>query len=273
MFYGKTAIVTGGGSGIGRELALHLADAGAKVIITDIVKERLDAVVKELDEKGACGAGYEVDHSSLESAQAFADAFLKEWGAPDILCCNAGVGSGGRLEELSLEDWEWMVNINLWGPIHMIRLFAPKMIERKSGAILITSSAAGLVGLPGMSHYCTTKFAMVGLAESLRCELAAHNISVSALCPGVINTNIVADGRIYVDDGKGGSLRDKAVAFYRDRGTDPAVVAKQALNALAKDVGVIPSPFHVWPMYALKRLAPSLYQGAARFVWKSGLLT
>jgi NAD(P)-dependent dehydrogenase (short-subunit alcohol dehydrogenase family) len=272
VFKGKTAVVTGGGSGIGRALALELAGAGANVVVTDRIRERVDEVVAQVRSRGVKAGGFLVDHSKREEVRAFAEAFFSEWEAVDVLCCNAGVGHGGRIEEIPLEDWEWVLDINLWGPIYMVHHFVPGMIQRRQGWILITSSGLGIMPTPGMTPYVTSKYAMVGFAESLRAELSAYNIKVSALCPGVINTNIVTDGRINLQNEKGENSKAKVATFYATKGTDPAVVARDGVKALARDVGIIPTPLHTWPGYVLHRLSPALYGGIARYVWKKRLL-
>ena len=270
-FKGQRAIVTGAGSGIGRELALGLAREGAHVYITDINEQRLDAVVSELEEIGTTAGGYKVDHSSKEESQDFANRFIEEHGAPDIMCLNAGVGHGGRVEEMCIDDWEWLLSINVYGAVYMVQFMVPAMIERKTGRILITSSGLGLFASPGMSPYCTSKFAMFGLAESLRMELKAHNINVSVLCPGIINTNIVKDAKIYLCDSETGeNVKGTVDDFYERFGATPEVVARDGIKALKKDKAVMPTPFHVWPLYFVHRLSPPLYQAIGRLVWRKG---
>lgn len=267
-FRDKTAVVTGAGSGIGKELALALAGEGAHVVITDIVKERIDEVLPQLQGKGVRAGGYRVDHSDLEETRAFADRFFKEWGHADILCCNAGVGHGARIEETSLEEWNWVLGVNLWGVIYMVHFFVPRMIERRQGSILITASQAGLAPAPGMAPYNVTKGALVSLAETLRMELVSHNIGVSALCPGIINTNIIRDGKIHFSEEN--SVQSNIAQFYATKGTDPAVVAKDGLRALKRDIGIMPTPFHAWPLYLLHRISPSLFQRLGKSQWKKG---
>lgn len=273
FFTGKTAIVTGAGSGIGRALANELAGAGCKVVITDIVEERVDEVVDELKARGAEAGGYRVDHSSAEEVEAFAGRFFEEWGHVDILCSNAGVGCGGRLEETGLDDWEWVLNVNLWGAIYMMHYFAPEMVKRKEGSILLTVSDAGLFSIPGMLAYQTSKHAVMGMGTTLRIELFSHNVKVSMLCPAIINTNIIRDGRIKLKDTSGKSAQSGIAEFYTKHGVDPSVPARAGLRALEKDIGIVISPWSQtgW-QYLLWRLSPQLYCGVLRFAWKRGLL-
>ena len=219
FFQGKTALVTGAGSGIGRALANELAGAGcARVVVTDIVQERIDEVVAELERKGVQAAGYRVDHTSAHEVEAFAKRFFEEWSHVDILCSNAGVGSGGRLEEMSLEDWKWVLDINLWGAIYMMHFFGPEMMKRGQGSILLTASDAGLFSIPGMLAYQTSKHAVMGLGTTLRVELSNHNIKLSMLCPAIINTRIIADGRINLTDSKGECARARCRSSTRSTG-------------------------------------------------------
>ncbi len=273
FFRGKTAVVTGGGSGIGRALALALADAGCKVAITDIVQERIDAVLDELRGKGVEAGGYLVDHSRREDVERFAGEFFSDWGHVDILCSNAGVGHGGRFEETPLEDWDWVLGVNLFGAVYMLYHFVPKMIEREQGSIMLTASDAGLYSIPCMSPYNTSKHAVLGLGETLRMELIVHNIRVSVLCPGFINTRIVADGRIYLCNSTGKSSKEEVVDFYRKQGVDPSIVAEAALRGLEKDKGIILAPpSHSLPQFILFRISPSLYYGLFRFLWRKGFV-
>lgn len=273
FFQGKNAVVTGAGSGIGRALAIRLAEAGCNVAVTDIREERLPAVVEELEKRGIKCQGYRVDHSRWEEVRDFARGYREEWGVPDILCCNAGVGLGARFLETKLEDWEWLLGINLWGVIYTLHAFVPGMVERKSGSILITASDAGLVAIPGMAAYQTSKFGVVGLGETLRMELYEHGVKVSLLCPGFINTNIIRDGRIYLYNSSGKSSREEVERFYATRGVDPSVVAEAGLRALEKDRGIVLVPWvHSGPQYLLKRISPELYFRLFRFLWRKGII-
>lgn len=273
FFAGKTAIVTGAGSGIGRAIALELADAGCKVVLTDIVQERIDKVVEELKSKGAEAGGYRVDHSKLEDVEGFADAFFSEWDHVDILCSNAGVGQGAWFEETPLEDWEWVLGINLWGAVYMMHVFVPRMIARKQGSILLTASDAGLVAMPGMTAYTASKYAVVGMGETLRTELSVHDIKVSLLCPGDIATNIIRDGRVHLYDSTGRSAKPEIEKYYETKGVDPSVVAKAALRGLERDQAIILVPWiHHGPLIVLRRISPQLYHAVMRFLLKKGII-
>ncbi|MEJ5186029.1 MAG: SDR family oxidoreductase [Candidatus Geothermincolales bacterium] len=273
FFQRKNAVVTGAGSGIGRALAIRLAEAGCNVAVTDIREERLPAVVEELEKRGIRCQGYRVDHSRWEEVRDFARCYREDWGDPDILCCNAGVGLGARFLETKLEDWEWLLGVNLWGVIYTLHAFVPGMVERRSGSILITASDAGLVAIPGMAAYQTSKFGVVGLGETLRMELYEHGVKVSLLCPGFINTNIIRDGRIYLYNSSGKSSREEVERFYATRGVDPSVVAEAGLRALEKDRGIVLVPWaHSGPQYLLKRISPELYFRLFRFLWRKGII-
>jgi NAD(P)-dependent dehydrogenase (short-subunit alcohol dehydrogenase family) len=272
FFQGKTAIVTGAGSGIGRALALALADAGCKVVITDILQERIDKVLDELRGKGAEAGGYRVDHSKREEVEGFADAFFSEWDHVDILCSNAGVAPGGRFEETPLEDWEWVLGINLWGAVYMMYAFVPKMIKRRQGSILLTASDAGLVAMPFLTAYQASKYGVVGMGETMRMELYEYNIKVSLLCPGDIDTNIIRDGHIYIYDRTGRSNAPELEKYYETKGADPAIVAQAALHGLERDRAIIVVPWiHHGPLYVLHRISPQLYHAVMRFVLQKGL--
>jgi short-subunit dehydrogenase len=214
-----------------------------------------------------------VDHADNEATKDFCARAVAARGAPHILCANAGIAIAGRMEEMTIEEWRRIVDVNLLGTVHVISHFLDDMISARDGHILVTASAAGLAAAPGLAAYSATKFALVGLCEALRMELSKYRINVSALCPGVINTAIVADGVIHHADEAGASRKTKVVEFYKSRGASPDVVARQAIRGLKKRRGVILSPpSHVWPMHVAKRLSDRLYTAAGGYVWRKGWL-
>lgn len=273
FFSGKTAIVTGGGSGIGRALALELADSGcAAVAITDIVPERLDEVGAELEARGVRVGTYRVDHSDFDNVAAFAEKFFEEWGHVDVLCSNAGVGWGGRFLEATLEELRWVVDINLWGCVYMLYLFLPKMVQRRAGSVLLTASDAGLAPLPFSSAYNMTKSGVEALGETIRIELSEENVTVTCLCPGDIKTNVIKDGKLHLNDRTGRSAKPEIEKYYAEKGTDPAIVAKAALAGVERNrpVVIVPWAHHGW-MWDMHRLSPRLYHKVMALALKLGV--
>jgi NAD(P)-dependent dehydrogenase (short-subunit alcohol dehydrogenase family) len=249
---GKVALVTGAGSGIGRATALALAGAGARVVVVDVDEGRIADVKRALGDK--CALAKRVDVSKKDEMRALADEVHAASGALDVLVNNAGVGHSGGVLDSTLEDWEWVVGVNLWGVVHGCHFFVPKMVAGgKGGHVVNVASGFGLVAGAGVAPYCTTKFAVVGLSESMRAELAPHRIGVSAICPGVIDTDIVARGR-FADE----TLREPAVKTFRKRGHPPERVARAVLHAIRRDVAVVPVGPEAWAAWLGKRFAPGL---------------
>jgi NAD(P)-dependent dehydrogenase (short-subunit alcohol dehydrogenase family) len=255
---GKVALVTGAGSGIGRATSVALAAAGARVLAVDVDEARLDALARELGD--GCVFRKRVDVSKKDEMEALASEVHAAHGALDVLVNNAGVGHSGGVLDSSLQDWEWVLGVNLWGVVYGCHFFVPKMVERRAGGHVVNiASGFGLVAGSGVAPYCTTKFAVVGLSESMRAELAPHGIGVSAVCPGVIDTDIVARGR-FTDE----SLREKAVRTFRKRGHPPEQVARAVLRAIRRDVAVVPVGAEAWAAWLGKRFAPGLAAIAGR---------
>jgi NAD(P)-dependent dehydrogenase (short-subunit alcohol dehydrogenase family) len=198
-FKDKVAVVTGGASGIGRAMAERFAAEGMKVVLADVEDGALSKAERELREKGATVLGVLTDVSKAEQVEALCRKTLEAFGAIHVLCNNAGVGGDfGTVWSQTLENWEWVLGVNLWGVIHGIRTFVPLMLKQETeGHIVNTASGAGLVSFPFMSVYDVTKHAVVTLSESLHHELTLQNaeVKVSVLCPGFVNTNIAQSER------------------------------------------------------------------------------
>jgi len=190
---GKVAVVTGGASGIGRGIATQLIAEGAQVIIADIQRDAMEATAAEI---GA--AAVQTDVSDPASVDALARAVLDRYGAVHVVCNNAGIGPLAPVADLTLDDWRWMLGVNLWGVIHGVTTFLPVLKQnREGGHIVNTASMAGLVAGPRLGAYAAAKYGVVGLTEVLAAELAADNsrVGVSVLCPGTVHSNIGTSSR------------------------------------------------------------------------------
>jgi NAD(P)-dependent dehydrogenase (short-subunit alcohol dehydrogenase family) len=188
---GKVAVITGGASGIGFATAKALADKGAKIVLADIEAAALDKAVAALSSSGAKVEGVVCDVANLASVQHLADSAFSKMGGAHIVFNNAGVAINGHIAQMKHSDWEWIIKVDLWGPIHGVEAFLPRMIEQKQGGqIVFTSSIAGLVPTEGLGPYAVAKYGVVALAETLRREIRQHNIGVSVLCPLRVETNI-----------------------------------------------------------------------------------
>ena len=191
---GKTAVITGGASGIGRALADAFAAEGMRVVIADIEVDALDEAAGALRAAGASVLAVPTDVSHAEQMQALADRAVAAFGRVDVVCNNAGVALSGPAWEHSLKDWEWLLGVNLWGVVHGIRTFVPLMLAQGGeGHIVNTGSVAGLTSNPFMSIYNVSKHAVVTLSETLHKELSlmGTQVKVSVLCPGFVSTRIL----------------------------------------------------------------------------------
>jgi NAD(P)-dependent dehydrogenase (short-subunit alcohol dehydrogenase family) len=188
---GRTAVVTGGASGIGRALILRFARDGANVVIADVDEPGMASVVGEAEGLGVKAIGVRTDVTELSQLQALAARAFDTFGAVHVLCNNAGVAAWGGLESATHRDWQWVLGVNLWGVIHGIEAFVPRMIARGEPAHIVnTASMAGLIASKGLGVYNTSKYAVVGLSETLAKDLRPYRIGVSVLCPLGVQTRI-----------------------------------------------------------------------------------
>ena len=261
-FKNKVVVITGAGSGIGKASAEAFAAEGADVVITDIHEDRLQQVSSEITAKGGRVLARKVDVADRTQVEGLASFAIKEKGRVDILFNNAGVAIGATFENTSIEEWEWIFSINFWGVLYGIKAFLPHMIERKYGHIVNTSSLAGLCSMPGMSAYSSTKFAVAGLGEALRAEVRKYGIGVSTICPGVINTRVVEDGRMHLRDGARAN-RQTVVDFYRNFGWPPERVAKAVLSAVRHNRSVVPVGPESWVQWFSKRLSQKGFEAGS----------
>ena len=250
-FKDKVAVVTGGGSGIGRAMALALAREGARVVLADLDEAAMDGVARQARGHGVETLAVRTDVTELAQVQALAERAWKAFGAVHVLCNNAGVAAWGGLEKATHRDWQWVLGVNLWGVIHGIEAFVPRMIAGgQRGHIVNTASMAGLTTAPYMSVYDVTKHGVVALSESMYKELhiSGAPIGVSVVCPGLIDTNIMRSSRNRPEDladaGKIGAAAQsfgEALGSRLTGGYPPSEVADQVVQ------GIRESRFYIVP--------------------------
>jgi len=238
----KVAVVTGAASGIGRGMAQSFVHAGMKVVLSDVEEARLAATCKDLQALGADVHAVVTDVSKPDHVSALAQQSLSRYGAVHVLCNNAGVGTEARPSwNASLEDWNWVLGVNLMGVIHGIRNFIPLMIEQGGEAHIVnTASLAGLI-YGENTVYSVSKFGVVALSESIQLELAraGHSLKVSVLCPAWVNTDIARAGRNRPGNVPPAAPRAPLNQVFADwaadqtaNGLEPRAVGDQVLNAI-----------------------------------------
>ena len=195
-FDDAVVVITGGASGIGRGIALEAAGRGARVAIADVNDARLAETLAELQAVGTDSIAVHCDVTSDAEVDALRDEVIERLGHVDLLCNNAGVAVMGPAEQVLMEDWEWILQINVLGIVRMVRAFVPGMLERGTGHVLNTASVAGIWAYTwDAAPYITSKFAAYGLSEALARRLHPHGIGVSVLCPGLVTTNLGENAR------------------------------------------------------------------------------
>ena len=233
-FQGKTAVLTGAGSGFGLECARIGAQLGMNLVLVDVQQDALDKAQAELEATGAAVLARKVDVSSAEQMEALAQAVQQRFGAPHFVFNNAGVASGGLVWENSVKDWEWVLGVNVWGVIHGVRLFTPMMLAAAKadpsyqGHIVNTASMAGLLTPPNMGVYNVSKHAVVSLSETLYqdLKLVTDQVSASVLCPYFVPTGISQ------------SHRNKPAALAGEKPTQSQLIG-QAMSDKAVSSGKI----------------------------------
>lgn len=257
-FHGKTVLVTGAASGIGRETALAFAREGAGIVVCDVNEAGLEETASRIRELGRSVLARGVDVASAPAMEEFAKDVHREHPAVDVLVNNAGVGLAAGFLDTPLEDWDWILGINVRGVVHGCHFFLPPMVARgQGGHVVNVASMAGYVSTAQLVAYSTTKFAVFGLSEGLRDELHPHGIGVTAVCPGVINTPITATSRMR---GKHATQagRETIVGLYQRRGYGPERVAANIVKAVRKNRAVAPVSPEAWLQYYFKRFVPGL---------------
>lgn len=231
----KVAVITGGGGGIGEASALALAREGVHVVVADIDGQRARQVADAARAIGVRSIGVQVDVSELKSVEHLADAAYREFGQVNILFNNAGVGVMKALHELSEDNWNWVLGVNLGGVYHGVRAFVPRMLAQRSDAHIVNTSSEHGIALPagGLAVYTASKHAIYGLSDVMRRDYEPLGIKVSVLCPGWVNTAIWNAMRNRPDRfGGSRSLPEEVGQMWKDRGIDPADVARALVRGI-----------------------------------------
>jgi len=233
----KVAVVTGGAGGIGRAMAARFLAAGMQVVIADVEQDAITAAIDELG-GGDRALGVVHDVRSFADSEALRDTTLARFGSVHVVCLNAGVAPVGPMLDTPVEVWDWVFDVNVRGVVHGALAFAPLLAEQGAGHIVCTASIAGVTDTPTLPPYGVSKHAVVGLAASMRRELAERAVGVSVLCPGLIATKIFESERnrpAGMDDPSDDNLTSKA---YRDMivdGAPPSQVADVVYQAILDD--------------------------------------
>jgi NAD(P)-dependent dehydrogenase (short-subunit alcohol dehydrogenase family) len=254
---GKKVLVTGAASGIGRATALEMARSGAGLFMTDINGPGLEETFSMVSrEGGEAILARPLDIGDYGQVRSFASEVYDRAGPIDILINVAGVALISQLEDLAHEDWEKVVNVNLWGPVHGIECFVPEMIRAGRGGHIVTvSSTAGIIGLPWHAAYAATKHALLGISEVLRFDLRKHGIGVTVVCPGAVRTNLVATSDVRAEKDAIRKLKER----FLKAAIPPERVAGLIADAIRRDRFLVITSADIKALYFLKRHFPPVY--------------
>jgi NAD(P)-dependent dehydrogenase (short-subunit alcohol dehydrogenase family) len=250
----KTAVVTGAGGGLGRALCLQLAQRGARMLVADVHQARCEETARLIEQAGGAADAMVADVSDAQQVHLLAEQADRVLGRIDLVVNNAGVAAGGPVGGLPLEDWRWIMSINLWGVIHGCHEFVPRLVRQGGGAILNVASMAGIACAPKMAAYNVTKAGVIALSETLCAEVAGDNVRVTVLCPAFFRTNLLETMRV-----SGPEFRTLAAAAFANSTMTAEQVAAAALRAVDR------GRLYCLPMregrmvWRLKRLVPQRF--------------
>jgi NAD(P)-dependent dehydrogenase (short-subunit alcohol dehydrogenase family) len=261
-FKEKISIVTGAASGIGRALCEELGRVGAVVIASDINTEGVQEIISKITEAGGQAISAHLDVSQSGDVTNFVNKTANEYGRIDYIFNNAGISVGGEVRDMSLEHWQKVIGVNLWGVIYGTIAAYPLMVNQGFGHIVNIASLAGLIGYPTNTPYATTKFAVVGLSNSLRSEGNDLGVNVSVVCPGYVDTGIYDASPMLKAD------REKVLAKIPFKMMDAKKAAKLILKGVIRNKAIITFPFYAGLLWWFYRLHPDLLKPLGRKTMK-----
>lgn len=266
----QRAFVTGAASGIGRAAALALAERGLRLFLADIDDAGLAETQRQIEARGGTVADRRVlDVTDIAAVAARADEWHAAHGAMDVVLNVAGVALFGVVEDMRHEDWKRVIDVNLWGTIHVVECFVPAMIRARRGHVVNIASLAGLMGLPWHAAYSTSKWGVVGLSEVLRLDLRQHGVGVTVVCPGAVDTPMKQSAAILGVPPQRPELLELRRRFDR-QAVSPDTVASLTRDAIERDRFLVMTSWDVRLLHFCKRHLPRLHQLAMRHV--SGVL-
>lgn len=265
-FLGRSAVVTGGGSGIGAAISRALVEAGAHVTLGDIDLTSAERVAAELNATGpGLARAVRLDVTDAAAVQQVVDEVAQDHGRLDLMFNNAGISLGGESELLTLDHWNSIIDVNIRGVVHGVAAAYPLMVRQGAGHIVNTASMGGLMAAGLLTSYVMTKHAVVGLSLALRSEAAAKGVGVTAICPSAVETPILDKGAVGKFHGRDFYLKGQGVR----RPHDPDVLAQEVLAAIRDDKALLVTPRTARITWLIGRLAPTTVQKASiRFVAK-----
>ena len=257
---GREVFITGAASGIGRAVAIAAADEGARVHLTDITADALDATADMIRTRGRrVGLVQAADISDHDAVRTLAEELTAEYGAMDVVMNVAGIASWGTIQALPHETWRRIVDVNLMGPIQVLEYLVPPMIAaRKGGHIVNVSSAAGIIGLPWHAAYSATKFGLRGVSEVLRFDLERYGIGVSLVCPGGVDTGLTETVSIAGVDTTSERF-SKVRAHFRKRAVTPEQAAQSILKGVRRNRYWVYTSPDIRAVHLLQRWFPPGY--------------
>ena len=265
-FPNKSVVITGAGSGLGRALSLEFAKLGWKIGIVDINDAGSDETYKMVEQAGGKGEVFHTDVTDPQAVKEMADHFFSTWHGVDILVNNAGIARVGAIEDVPLESWKAIVDVNFWGMVYGCREFVPRMKKQGGGHILNVASAAGLLSLIYMASYNVTKAAIIALSETLRVEVAPYNIHITVACPMFFDTGLLDDVKM-----SDPFVEEVAKTAFQN-GYSAGEIAKKLIKAVQKDKLYVVPMFFGKIMWLTKRLVPNFNYNLLALLHRHGLL-